>query len=336
MLCCAGLGPAAQAGAAAEEPDRDVIGIQLLEAPVDRRSDPRALRYIVDHLPPGTTIQRQARIVNKSPKPQHIEVYPGAATVTDEQFRFGAAHASNELTSWVSLDRRQLDLQPHSDARVEVSVQVPSTAAAGERYAVIWASASSSPNPSANITQINRVGIRMYLDIGPGGEPSSDFAIGELTPARAPHGQPSLSIHVRNTGGRALDMTGSVSLSEGPAGMRAGPFEVGHGTTLAPGEPGTVTVAFPNDLPNGPWKIDVNLASGLVSHTGTGHITFPDAGTAGHSSSLLSHLPAEWILVGGPAAAGLAVLGGLAVPILRSWRRRRESHESSDLELGGI
>ena len=63
---------------------------------------------------------------------------------------------------------------------------------------------------------------------------SAAAQIGELLPARDPRGEPSLAIRVSNTGGRALDLTGKVTLADGPAGMKAGPFEVVQGTTLAP------------------------------------------------------------------------------------------------------
>ena len=336
MLCGAGPCPAARANAAAGQPVPGVIGIQLLDAPVDQRLDPRALIYIVDHLLPGAAIQRQVRVVNKSPQPQHIEIYPAAATISAQTFRFGAGHTPNELTSWISIDHPQVDLQPYRDTRVAVTIRVPRTASTGERYAMIWASVTSSPNPATGITQINRVGIRVYLDIGPGGEPPSDFAIGQLIPGRDPNGNPSLSIQVRNTGERALDMTGSVTLSEGPAGSRAGPFEVVHGTTLAPSEAGTVAVTFPDDLPNGPWKIEVTLTSGLVTHTGTGRITFPNTGSAGQPSSLHSpHHPTNWILVGELAAAALAVLGGLILLIRRS-RRQPLSSRSDGRRGSGV
>ncbi|MEU2610612.1 hypothetical protein ABZ570_03340 [Micromonospora sp. NPDC007271] len=319
LLASAGLGSPAQASTVQPGPDRDRIGIQLLEAPASRRGDPRALRYIVDHVRPGTVIKRKIRVINRSAERQRLELYAAAATITRAQFTFTEGRASNELTPWISLDRDLVDLKPGEDAQVHSTITVPETASAGERYAVIWASTKPS-NRSSQITQVHRVGIRVYLHVGPGGEPPSDFTIGQITPARAPGGEPSASIAVTNTGGRALDMTGTVALSEGPAGMRAGPFDITRGTTLAPGESGVVSVAFPADLPNGPWRIEATLESGMVKHTASGTITFPDPGRTGKASSLRDRLSTPLVIVGASLIAGL-----LALVVFGLARRHRRS-----------
>ena len=308
--------------AGASEPDaQGSVGVQLLEAPTNRRHDPRARRYIVDHLKPGTEIWRRILVMNKSPRRQRIDVYPAAATLDGERFIFGAGRAANDLTSWISLEHGQVELKAHSQARIRVKINVPPTAPAGERYAVIWASVASKPKASANVNQVHRTGVRVYLDIGRGGEPVSGFAIGELRPARGVAGEPSLGIQVTNTGGRALDLTGSVDLSDGPSGMRAGPFEVVKGTTLAPRSSGSVVVGFPRELPNGPWKVDVNLASGSVKQTASGRITFPDPGQPGKASESWSGVRTAWMIAGGSLGLGLILVAGLAFVALRSRRK---------------
>ncbi|MGB3442320.1 MAG: hypothetical protein WBA97_26560 [Actinophytocola sp.] len=280
-----------------------------MDAPVSRRHDPRALRYIVDHVPPGTLIQRHILVTNKSSDRRIIEVYPGAAAVQGERFRFGEGRAANDLTSWIGVERPRLDLAAGEEAKLAVTIQVPPKASSGERYAVLWASTvpAAAGRPTANVTQIQRVGIRIYLDVGPGGEPASSFTIGQLMPARDEQGHPSVAVHVDNTGGRALDLTGSATLSDGPAGMAAGPFAVKKGTTLGKGQSGTVTVWFPRELPNGPWTIRVELNSGTTTADVTAHISFPDPGMVGEPGSLLT---SPWLMAGFalPLAAGLAYL----------------------------
>ncbi|GAB3951496.1 hypothetical protein GCM10027614_53580 [Micromonospora vulcania] len=166
---------------------------------------------------------------------------------------------------------------------------------------------------------MHRVGIRVYLDIGPGGEPVSDFTIGDLLPARSPQGEPSVAIKVSNTGGRALDLTGTATLTEGPAGTRAGPFDVVQGTTLAPGVPGQVTVRFPADLADGPWKIDLKLESGLIKKEVTRQIEFPEPGKVGKPGTFFSRMTTAWNVAA--SAAGLLVITGLAWLGRRHWRR---------------
>jgi len=297
------------------EPGEGGIGIQLLDAPAGS-TDPRAQRYIVDHVRPGASIQRHVLVVNKSDEQRHVEVYPGAATVVDELFRFADGRAGNELTPWISLDTPQLDLTPRGQARVTVTIQVPADASAGERYAVIWAAIASGPAPPTGIRQVHRVGVRVYLSVGEGGRPATDFAIGRFTAARDEHGRPSLAVAVTNTGGQALDLAGTVTLSDGPAGLRAGPFDVTAGTTLAPGQSGAVAARLPADLPAGPWTISVGLRSGTVTRSATARITFPVASRPDTESFLST--PVSLVLI--PSAIGLLTITGLILMALRSRR----------------
>lgn len=67
--------PAAGGRAVADgtgRPDGGGIGIRLLEASVNRRDDPRARVFIVDHMNPGSTITRRFEIRNTSPRPQRV------------------------------------------------------------------------------------------------------------------------------------------------------------------------------------------------------------------------------------------------------------------------
>ncbi|MFK3983243.1 hypothetical protein ACI2K4_23045 [Micromonospora sp. NPDC050397] len=73
-----------------------------------------------------------------------------------------------------------LDLEPESKKLVRVTITVPETASAGERYAAVWAQVTPPPSADSNVGQIRRVGVRVYLDIGPGGEPVTDFRVDGL------------------------------------------------------------------------------------------------------------------------------------------------------------
>jgi hypothetical protein len=263
-------------------------------------------------------------VSNRGTTRQLIELYPAGASIAEGRFHFAEGRDGNELASWINLDRDQVDLEPQGEARVRVTITVPPHAAAGERYAVIWASAGSAgPQPTANVQHVQRAGIRTYLDIGLGGEPPTDFSVGELVPARDKRGEPSVTIKVTNTGGRAVDITGSVELSDGPAGMRAGPFEVVQGTTLAPGHSGSVLVRLPVELPNGPWKIRVTLESGLAEQTAEGDVTFPDPGEVGEPTLLFVRLGAPWSAAGWSLVVGLTVLVGLFLVARRTRGRHR-------------
>ncbi|MFH8387378.1 peptidase [Kitasatospora sp. NPDC018058] len=324
----AGVIPAAGHGAPGPSSPQDpaagrTIGIKLLDAPENRRADPRAHAYIVDHVAPGSTVERRVEITNKSSTPMHVNVYAAAATIAKGEFTFAPEHTPNELSGWTSLDTGDLELAASETARVRTTIQVPRDAAAGERYGVIWAQTSAPTDRSHNLTVLGRVGVRMYIDVGPGDEPPSDFRIERLYPTRARDGREEVRARIHNTGGRALDISGALSLSDGPGGQHAGPFPAAKtGTTLAPGDRAEAVVPLDAPLPNGPWAMELTLRSGLVEHTTRATITFPttpgSAGAVAVSSAQQGHFPTL-------AVAGLSALAltALCVPLSKFLRRRR-------------
>lgn len=264
-----------------ENPDDQLgVGIRLVDAPVAARNDPRARVYIVDHLAPGTRIERRIELSNHAPTDAEVQIYAAAAETSRGRFQGLDGDTQNDLSSWTSVDRSTLDLASGSRQLVGVTIDVPEDAAPGEKYAVIWAqTTTSSADNGTGVTQVSRVGIRIYLSVGPGGEPASKFKIETLTAARDADGFPLVRATIKNTGGRALDLTGTLKLSDGPGGLSAGPFPVVLGTTLGIGATGPVTIVMDKQLPNGPWNADLKLTSGLLTETGHATITFPDAGT---------------------------------------------------------
>ncbi len=313
------VGSSSPTSAAPATPADGGFGIQLLDAPLSGRDDPRASRYIVDHVKPGATIQRRIKVVNNSPKPLSIDVYPGAASIEGEQFQVAARDVSNDLTEWISLAKNTLTLQAGGEQAVMTTIRVPKDATRGERYGVIWASTTSAA-VSGNVTQVHRVGVRVYLDVGPGGAPITAFTIGAVTAGRSAEGLPFLAVDVRNTGERAVDISGSAMLSGGPAGLGAGPFPVTEAPTLAPGQAGVVTIGFPVEIPAGPWTVDVQLGSGRVKNSVSATITFPAPGQVIAASSS-SSMP--WWQIAVAVVAGLLILLGIVALALRRSSARR-------------
>ncbi|GHE26673.1 hypothetical protein GCM10017673_30760 [Streptosporangium violaceochromogenes] len=301
--------------AAADRPGSDGVGIRPAEVPADARSDPRARRHIVDHLSPGAVVHRRIEVSNTSDVPVRVALYAAAAAIDRGMFSVSDGRTPNELSAWTSIGPRVLSLGPHSRSPATVTVAVPGRAAAGERYAVIWAeTAGEAPYDGAG--EVNRVGIRMYLSVGPGGGPPTDFTVDSLTARRTREGRPVVLARVRNTGGRALDLSGDLRLTEGPGGVRAGPFGVVLGTTLAPGGSDDVTVPLDDGVPDGPWQALLRLRSGTARHAARATILFPhDAGTA-------AAVPAETDTRQTVLAAALALgVAGLGATLLRRGRR---------------
>jgi hypothetical protein len=167
------------------------------------------------------------------------------------------------------------------------------------------------------------VGIRLYVSVGPGGAPTANFTIESLTAKRSAQGRPLVVATVHNTGGRALDLSGSLSLSAGPAGLSAGPFPATLGVTLAIGDTEPVTIALDERLPAGPWRARVTLHSGLLEHTGQATITFPDAGSS--PAVPTSSTGSGWLIFAGVGMLVLLGTGGLAVGARQRRSRRNWS-----------
>jgi hypothetical protein len=279
--------------------------------------------YVVDHLAPGSVIERRIEVSNTTGAPAEIDLYAAAATIDEGSFVGSADRTPNELSTWTTVTPGTADVPSGGKAVATVRIAVPSDAAPGEQYGVVWASASSAPG-AGGVTQVSRVGIRLYVSVGPGGAPPSDFTIDSLTAQRAPDGTPRLVAMVHNTGGRALDMNGELLLSDGPGGLSAGPFSATLGSTLSTGASEPVTVALDEQLPAGPWTAQITLKSGLVERTAEATVTFPDAG-AGVAVGTGPQRPG-WLY---PVLAAGAVIVLLAAAASASALRRRGRRSSA-------
>jgi hypothetical protein len=288
------------------------IGLRLLDVPVKARSDPRAQLYVTDHLAPGTVVRRRIQVSNSTGSAVRVALYSAAATVKGGSFLAAAGRARNELSTWTSVRPGTAKVAARANKTAVVTVAIPRDAAPGERYGVVWAEVRSEPGSGGGITEVSRVGIRLYVSVGPGGPPAAGFAIESLTAASSDDGRPMVRATVRNTGGRALDISGSLRLRDGPGGLTAGPFPANLGVTLAIGDTEPVTVVLDRRVPVGPWRAQITLRSGLLERSKAATITFP----GDHESS--SHLG---VYLAG--AAGLLLLAGAGQVVLRRRRRVR-------------
>lgn len=319
-------GAVTAAPGAAPTPAPGGIGLRLVDAPVDAREDPRARVYIVDHLAPATVISRRIEVSNTTAAAARIALYPAAASITDGSFLGAAGNTPNDLSTWTSVTPGQVDVPADGKATATVRIAVAADAAPGEQYGVVWAEARSAPVEGAGVTQISRVGIRLYVSVGPGGAPAADFTIDSLAAGRAPDGSPTVRATVHNSGGRALDMNGSLQLLAGPGGLSAGPFPASLGTTLAIDGTAPVTIALDDQLPAGPWDARITLKSGLVERSVQATITFPATGTA-PTVTTTAPTPGGWLY---PATTALLALLLLAAAALLTARRRRRRSATAD------
>jgi len=281
LLLFAGAGAVAPVGMAfASSPDQPAagsgsVGIRLVPLAGASPDGTLASSYVVDRLAPGTNLTRSVEIDNTTRSTIDVSVYPAGAGIVRGRFAFAPGHGGNELSSWTSVSDDLVRLAPGTEAFDTLTISVPHTASSGERYGVLWAEVSASPVAGGGVTLVNRVGVRLYLSIGPGGGPSSGFTIGPLTAERSSSGKQFVAAKVRNSGQSTLDITGNLALSNGPDGLRAGPFAATLVTVVAPGVSEPVTVQLDSVLPRGPWRADLSLTSGLLHDSAENMITFP-------------------------------------------------------------
>ncbi len=307
LLACTSI-VAAPAGAA-----EGSLGVQLLDVPTAARLDPRARLYVVDHVAPGTVVHRRIQVSNSTASKLDVAIYPAAAAIAKGAFIGAAGHTDNELSTWTSVRPDAAGLRAGARRTAQVTIRVPRDAAPGERYGVVWAETRAAP-AADGITQVNRVGIRIYLSVGPGGPPAANFKIDSLAAERTRDGRPIVLATVHNTGGRALDMNGTLRLLDGPGGLNAGPYPADLGVSLAINATERVRIVLDKRLPAGPWHARLNLRSGLLSRNARATITFP----ATEASSSWPNL----VMIGLLGLVGL-LMAVTALLIARRRRRRR-------------
>jgi hypothetical protein len=298
------------------------IGLRLLDAPVATRDDPRARIYIVDRMAPGALIHRRVAVTNTTASPAHVLLYSAAASLAHGSFLGADGHTANDLSSWTAVQPGTVTVPANGQATATVTLTIPRNASPDERYGVIWAEVTSAARPGGGVRQVSRVGIRMYVSVGPGGAPAADFTIASLIAERTSDGRPTVVATVRNTGGRALDMSGSLQLSRGPGDLDAGPFPATLGTTLAIGDTEPVTITLDRQLPAGPWNAEITLRSALLQHQAHATLTFPAAGSARPVTVTPAHN--RWLvpLIG----AGLLLLALVLGSAIARRRRHRQPH----------
>jgi hypothetical protein len=291
------------------------FGVRLVDVPVLQAGNPRAYRYIIDCLPAGTVIHRRILIVNGESRAARFSVYPDAARIAAGLFAGDAGATRSELTTWISVQHTAVTLAPRASVLDMVTVRVPRGATRGEHYGVIWVQQAARPGLNGfGLTEISRVGVRVYLTVGRGGTPPARFDIDSITGRRLRGGQPAVTAHVTNTGGQAIDLDGSARLTSGPGDTSSGPFPAQKMVTLAPGQSWNLAFALPRSLPGGSWRATVTLASGLTTATGTATVQFAPAAAAQVGQTPLTRI---WLS-----------LGVLALVLVLATRRHARQHRA--------
>jgi hypothetical protein len=248
-----------------------------------------------------------------------VAVYPAAASITGGSFVGAAGHTADNLSTWTTVSRPAMTVPACSTVVETVTITIPPQASPGERYAVVWAEVRSA-QAEGTIELVNRAGIRMYVYVG-GTNPATSFTVQTLTGQRNSAGDPLVRAQVHNTGGLAVDFSGTLTLSSVTGEVTAGPYPAKLGTTLAPGQSEPVWFAPAGQVTDGPWNATITLHSGLTEETYSAKVTFPRGpGTApqGTAHPVTGRPGVVTILL----VILIALLAALTVLIV-AYRRRR-------------
>jgi hypothetical protein len=281
------------------------IGVRLDTVPKNQAPNSLGRSYIVRHMPIGTSLRAVITVSNTTKSTQRISVYPGAAAIRHGTFTFLAGAAANDLTTWTRLSTGLLVLKPDTQKPVTVTVRVPGNAYRGQRYAVIWAQVSSG---KGQIIEVSRVGIRMYISVGPGGPAPPGFVIESMTAQRTTGGAPMVVVRVRNTGGVPMEASGSLRLLHGPGGTSVGPISTG--AIMGVGTAAVVDVMVDRQIPLGPWMSVLSLKADFLQRSARARLTFPAVPVG-------SSVP--WLLIAGIALAVILLAIG-AYLVIRNRR----------------
>ncbi|MEA3055104.1 MAG: hypothetical protein QOD30_536, partial [Actinomycetota bacterium] len=123
LLAGALVAPASRVSAQTPQPHKDTgLGIQLLEAPVSEKDDPRARVYVIDHVRAGASFTRRLGIVNDTPNPMHTELYVAPAAIDGGSFVVGARTDTGELATWGTMTPPSADLKARETRDVTLHI----------------------------------------------------------------------------------------------------------------------------------------------------------------------------------------------------------------------
>jgi hypothetical protein len=267
----------------------------------------------VDDVAPGTVIHRSIQVTNSTPSTASITLYAAAAFVKDGAFLGSVGHSTDPLSTWTSVRPGSSDVASRGLLSAEVVISVPSTAAPGLDYGVVWA--ETRTGPLGGVIHISRVGIRIYLSVGPGGLKPENFSVHSLRVSRSAVTGTMVGTSIQNTGGWPLDLSGTLRLTDGPNGLSAAPRDVSLESALAVGRSEPVSVALNRSLPVGSWHVELSFQSGTLIRSAETTVII---GTTPQTRWLLAAIVLVLVLV-------LLSLGAF---VLNDWHRRSRSRPS--------
>ena len=256
------------------------ISVRLVELPASSLTNPLARTYITGTIAAGQSMRSKVEVSNTTGSPQSISIYAAGASMRDGAFAFAEGRTQNELAHWTRLSQSALRLAPGQAKVVTVDVTVPQEVSSGERYSVVWAAVKAPASDCVGQARQPRRCAHVSVRVG-GSVAAARYTISRPKAGRSHAGAPVVTATIRNTGAGTLAITGSLTLSHGPGGLRAGPFRFVLARPLAPGTSRQATIQLTKQLPRGPWRVRLELQSGTTQRGSTATIMFPGSARPG-------------------------------------------------------
>jgi hypothetical protein len=235
------IADSAQASPGHEAPAPAAITWSVSPAAAKGKDDRVAFAYSVN---PGVEITDYVAVSNLGAKPTTFNVY---ATDATNDYRTGAfsllpsAQKPVDLGSWIKLPVSKILVAPGTQARIPVTILVPSDASPGDHTAGIIASIVKTTKGAhgSTIRLEERVGARVYLHVI--GKEVAQATTTGLTSSFSPSfnpfgaGQASVNYAVKNTGNVRVDVTQRLTIA-GPFGIVLGHLTGPRIRNILPGE----------------------------------------------------------------------------------------------------
>lgn len=150
----------------------------------------------------GTQVKDELTIINDGKLPYDFIVYSRPYSVSGEDYKsdYTKVRPNTDVYQWVRFEKTKYSIKPNETIKVPYTVAVPSGAAPGGHYGVIFAETQPSAEAQGNaVVRKKRVGMIVYMTVN-----GTYINKGELLDVNVPFWQVqapmSASLRVENTG----------------------------------------------------------------------------------------------------------------------------------------
>ena len=149
----------------------------------------------------GETINKTFKIINDGTVAYDFKVYASPYSVKNSRYDadFDTRQPNADVYEWVTFTEKRYHLEPGQHIDVPYMISVPTDAAPGGHYSVIFAETQSSGGNGSNVVANKRVGVILYAAVS-GDYIRAGRETGVSIPPVKIGGVPSATITLENTG----------------------------------------------------------------------------------------------------------------------------------------